>query len=120
MTTATIEAYGHVDCVHLADGKLVRLTGALTGEQLPALRSALLSPLDEGCRDVVVDAGEVTAVDDDAVAVLLAARIWADDNGARMLLSRSAPSLESTLEDLQISGALPRLSTLPTQRTPKD
>lgn len=112
MTTATIEALGHVDCVHLADGKLVRLTGSLNGAQLPALRSALLSPLDETCRDVVIDAGEVTSVDDDALAVLLAARVWADDHGARMLLSRSAPSLEATLEELEITGALPRLSAL--------
>jgi anti-anti-sigma factor len=118
MTSATIEAFGHVDCVHLADGKLVRLTGSLNGAQLPALREALLSPLDETCRDVIVDAGDVTSVDDDALAVLLAARVWADDNGARMLLSRSAPPLEATLEELAISGALPRLSALPAPALP--
>ena len=125
MTTATIEAFGHVDCVQLADGKLIRLTGSLTSEQLPALRSALLSPLDETCRDVVVDAGEVTAVDDDALAVLLAARVWADDHGARLLLSRSAAPIESKLEELEITGALPRLGALrqtgvPSQLGPQD
>src|SRR4051794_24897477 len=120
MTTAMLEATGHIDCVHLADGKLVRLGGTLTGHQLPELRDALLTPLAEGCRDVVIDAGEVTAINDDAIAVLLAARIWAEDHGARMMLSRSAPALESTLEELEITGALPRLGNMPTQRAPRD
>ncbi|HET7311372.1 MAG TPA: STAS domain-containing protein [Mycobacteriales bacterium] len=112
MTTATLEATGHVDCVHLADGLLVRLGGSLTTNALPELRGALLAPLDEGCRDVVVDAGEVTGIDDEVLAVLLAARVWAEDHGARMLLSRTAPALESTLEELSIAGALPRLAAV--------
>lgn len=116
MTTATLEATGHVDCVHLADGLLVRLGGTLTMSDLPELRDALLTPLDEGCRDVVVDAGEVISIDDEAVAVLLAARLWAEDQGARMLLSRTAPALEATLEELAITGALPRMSSLRTQQ----
>jgi anti-anti-sigma regulatory factor len=115
MTTATLEATGHVDCVHLADGLLVRLGGTLTTTELPELRDALLTPLDEGCRDVVVDAGEVTGIDDEAIAVLLAARVWAEDHGARMLLSRTAPALESTLEELAIAGALPRLAAIRNQ-----
>ena len=127
MTTAMLEATGHVDCVHLADGMLVRLGGTLSGHQLPQLRDALLTPLDEGCRDVVVDAGDVTSIDDDAIAVLLAARLWAEDHGARMMLSRSAPALESTLEELAITGALPRLgginpsaTAMPAPRVPID
>ena len=118
MTTATLEATGHVDCVHLADGLLVRLGGTLTTTELPELRDALLTPLDEGCRDVVVDAGEVTAINDEAVAVLLAARVWAEDHGARMLLSRTAPALESTLEELAITGALPRLAAIRDRQVP--
>jgi anti-anti-sigma regulatory factor len=118
MSTATLEATGHVDCVHLADGLLVRLGGTLTGSQLPELRDALLTPLEDGCRDVIVDAGDVTAINDDAIAVLLAARVWAEDHGARMLLSRTAPALESTLEELQITGALPRLGAIREERLP--
>ena len=124
MTTATLEATGHVDCVHLADGMLVRLGGTLNEQDLPQLRDALLVPLEDSCRDVVVDAGELTAINDDAIAVLLAARVWAEDHGARMLLSRSAPALESTLEELEITNALPRLGSvreeLPAQRGPRD
>jgi anti-anti-sigma regulatory factor len=119
MSTATLEATGHVDCVHLADGLLVRLGGTLTTSELPELRGALLSPLEDGCRDVVVDAGELTSINDEALAILLAARIWAEDHGARMMLSRTAPALESTLEELAITGALPRMSTLREQRLPK-
>jgi len=119
MSTATLEATGHVDCVHLADGLLVRLGGTLTTTELPELRDALLTPLDEGCRVVVVDAGEVTGIDDEALAVLLAARLWAEDHGARMLLSRTAPALESTLEELAITGALPRMSSLRSQQMPR-
>ena len=118
MTTATLEATGHVDCVHLADGLLVRLGGTLTVSELPELRHALLTPLDDGCRDVVVDAGDVTGINDEALAVLLAARVWAEDHGARMLLSRTAPALQSTLEELAITGALPRLSTMRGQGMP--
>jgi anti-anti-sigma regulatory factor len=124
MTTATLEATGHVDCVHLADGMLVRLGGSLSEQELPQLRDALLGPLEDSCRDVVVDAGELTAINDDAIAVLLAARVWAEDHGARILLSRSAPALESTLEELEITNALPRLGSvreqLPSQRSPRD
>jgi anti-anti-sigma regulatory factor len=119
MSTATLEATGHVDCVHLADGLLVRLGGTLTSSELPQMRSALLAPLEDGCRDVVVDAGEVTSINDEALAILLAARIWAEDHGARMLLSRTAPALESTLEELAITGALPGLSALRPQGVPK-
>ena len=115
MTTATLEATGHVDCVHLADGLLVRLGGTLTITELPELRDALLAPLEDTCRDVVVDAGEVTGIADEAVAVLLAARMWAEDHGARMLLSRTAPALESTLEELASTGALPRLAAIRNQ-----
>src|SRR4051812_3496077 len=124
MTTATLEATGHVDCVHLADGMLVRLGGSLSERELPQLRDALLGPFEGSCRDVVVDAGELTAINDGAIAVLLAARVWAEDHGARMLLSRSAPALESTLEELEITNALPRLGSvreqLPSQRSPRD
>ena len=114
MTTATLEATGHIDCVHLADGMLVRLGGTLSGSQLPELRDALLAPLDEGCRDVVVDAGEVDDVDDDAIAVLIAADEWASHAGARLLLSRTTPVVEQALADLGFGDRLQRLTPLST------
>lgn len=112
MTTATTEATGEVDRVHLADGVLVRLAGALGEAQLPRLRHALLTPLAHDCRDVVVDAADLTAIDDCALAVLLAGRVWAEDNGTRFLLSRSGAPLEDCLAELDLADALPRLTPL--------
>lgn len=111
---------GTVNCVHLADGKLVQLSGRLGREELSALRLALLTPLFEGCRDVVIDAGEVVAVDDEVVAVLVAAEEWATYAGARLLLSRAAPVLEQALADLDFANRIPRLAALasePARRT---
>jgi anti-anti-sigma regulatory factor len=109
---ATDPTAGTVNCVHLADGKLVQLSGRLGRAELPALRLALLTPLFEDCRDVVVDAGEVESVDDEAVAVLVAAEEWARYAGARLLLSRAAPALEQALIGLDLADRIPRLSQL--------
>lgn len=103
---------GTVNCVQLADGKLVQLSGRIGRDELPALRLALLMPLFDECHDIVVDAGDVVAVDDDAVAVLVAAEEWASYAGARLLLSRVAPALEMALADLDLSDRIPRLAPL--------
>lgn len=112
MTTATLEATAQVECTRLADGLLVRLTGALGADELDTMRATLLKPLPAGCRDIVVDAGEVVDVAEPALAVLLAARVWAEDHGARFLLSRSSAGLEGALVDAGLPGALPHLSAL--------
>ncbi len=106
---------GTVNCVHLADGKLVQLSGRIGREELAALRLALLTPLFDYCRDVVIDAGDVVAVDDEAVAVLVAAEEWATYAGARLLLSRAAPVLEQALADLDFANRIPRLTELGAQ-----
>jgi anti-anti-sigma regulatory factor len=111
---ATETATGTVSCVHLADGKLVQLAGRLGHAELPALRLALLTPLFDECRDIVVDAGEVDYVEDEAIAVLIAAEEWATYAGARLLLSRSAPAFEQALLDLDLADRIPRLSQLGT------
>src|SRR5437763_14908299 len=112
MTTAMLEATGEVECVQLSDGLLVRLRGTLGEPQLTPMRHALLGPLADDCRDIVVDAADVTDVDDAALAVLLAGRVWAEDHGARFMLSRSATALDACLDTLGLVDALPRLSTL--------
>jgi anti-anti-sigma regulatory factor len=103
---------GTVNCVHLADGKLVQLSGRIGHEELPALRLALLTPLFDDCHDVVIDAGEVVAIDDDAIAVIVAADEWASYSGARLLLSRAAPVVEQALADLGFSDRIARLYAL--------
>ena len=54
MTAMAIETSA-VTSTRMADGLLVRLAGELGTETLTDLRSTLLSPLPDGCRDVVVD-----------------------------------------------------------------
>ena len=112
MTAMAVER-GHVGCTRMADGLLVQLVGALDAAQLPALRQVLLSPLPEGCRDVVVDAGDVLDVEPAALAVLVAANEWIEEQGARFLLSRSAPALEDALAEHGLPEGLPRLNPLP-------
>jgi len=110
--TAALERTAHVTTSHLADGMLVQLAGAFGPDQLDALRSAFLSPLPGECRDVVVDGGAVTEMGDDAVAVLLAACTWAQQHGARFLISRSSEVLDDILDELGVYDDLPRLSQL--------
>lgn len=109
---ATDVATGAVNCVHLGDGKLVQLSGRLGQDELPALRLALLTPLFDECRDVVVDAGEVEYIEDEAIAVLLAADEWATYAGARLLISRAAPVVEQALFELDLADRFKRLSPL--------
>lgn len=107
--TASIDTTSQVDCVHLADGKIVRLAGPIGTDDVTALRQVLLAPLDHGCRDVVVDAGHVTSISDEAVAVLIAAPVWAETEGGRFFLSQSSPALDAALRELDLVDLLPRL-----------
>lgn len=113
MTAVAVET-GHVGCARLADGMLVQLVGEVGDGQLPALRHLLLSPLDEECKDIVVDAGDVDEISPAALAVLVAAREWAQMQGVRFLLSRSSWALEDALTLHGCLDGLPRLNELPT------
>jgi hypothetical protein len=116
MTAMTIETSA-VTSTHLADGLLVRLSGELGPDQLTHLRSTLLSPLPDDCRDVVVDAGEVTDVEFEALAIVFAAWAWAEEQGARFLLSRTSEMFDAVLADNGVAEDLPRLSELPSAPT---
>lgn len=109
---ATDVVTGTVNCMELADGKLVQLCGRIGQGEMSALRLALLSPLFNGCRDVVIDAGDVVAIDDEAIAVIAAAEEWATYAGARMLLSRATPVVEHALAELGFTDRIRRLSDL--------
>jgi anti-anti-sigma regulatory factor len=124
--TAFVETEVKVDCVQLADGKIVRLTGVLGPEDVVDVRDVLLMPLEHGVTDVVVDAGRVTSISDEVVAVLIAAPVWIETQGGRFLLSASSPSFDRTLEELDFVDLLPRLGAsaprtrVPGPRQPKD
>ena len=112
MTAMAIET-GLVTSMRLADGLLVQLAGELGQDHLSELRSTLLAPLPDDCRDVVIDAGDVTDVDFAALAVLFAAWAWTEEQGARFLLSRTSYEFDSVLADNGVADDLPRLSDLP-------
>lgn len=99
-----------VASLHTEDGILVRLGGVLDLDAAPALRSALLTTRPAGCDDVVIDAGAVTAVEDDALAILLAAGAWAVDTGARLSFSRMSECLREEIAALDVSMLLPMLA----------
>jgi anti-anti-sigma factor len=111
MTAMAVET-GHVGCARLADGMLVQLAGEVGDEQLPALRHLLLAPVDEQCKDIVVDAGAVDEISPAALAVLVAAREWAEIQGVRFLLSRSSWAVEDALTLHGCLDGLPRLREL--------
>jgi anti-anti-sigma regulatory factor len=111
MTVQAIDiTSGTVNCMQLADGKLVQLTGSVGRAELPALRLALLAPLFAGCCDVVIDAGEVVEINDEAIAVVVAAEEWATYAGARLLLSRTTPAFEQALSELGFADGIRRLA----------
>ena len=60
----------------------VRLSGRLTGAAVPVLRAALLRALPMPCTRLQIDAADVVSLDQDALAVLLAAVPWALASGA--------------------------------------
>jgi anti-anti-sigma regulatory factor len=92
------------------DGVLVRLDGAINADAAPQLRSALLSTRPAGCDDVIIDAGGVTRIDDEALAILMAAGAWAVDTGARLGFSRMADCVRDEVEALELAVLLPMLA----------
>jgi anti-anti-sigma regulatory factor len=109
MSKSTFAA-ADVTTLFTEDGVLVRLDGAIDGDAAPQLRSALLSSRPAGCDDVIIDAGGVTRIDDEALAILMAAGAWAVDTGARLGFSRMADCVRDEVEALEISVLLPMLA----------
>ena len=93
----------------LGDGLVVRLSGVLDGQAIPALRREVLSPLPADCRDVLIDASAVVDVTDEAMAVLLAGSSWAGDAGARFAFSSVSQVVAEHIEALDLGGSLPVL-----------
>ena len=98
-----------VTTVFTQDGVLVRLDGALDSGSSAALRSALLTDRPEGCDDVIIDAGGVTSVDQDALDVLLAADAWAVDTGGRLSFIRISDALQAEIDNRDLTIVLPML-----------
>jgi anti-anti-sigma regulatory factor len=109
-----IETSGQVVTSLLTDGMIVRLCGDVADSTVAVLRDTLLTALPAGCRDVVVDAGEVTSITSGALAVLFAGWAWAEEHDGRFLLSRTSAAFDAVLADHGVPDELPRLTPLPT------
>ena len=97
-------------CTHrLGDGLVVRLSGVLDGQAIPALRREVLGPLPQDCSDVLIDAAAVVDITDEALAVLLAGSSWAGDAGARFAFSSVSRVLAEQIDALDLGQALPVL-----------
>lgn len=103
-------AAAEVSTLFTEDGVLVRLDGALSADSAAQLRTALLSTRPAGCDDVIIDAGGVTRIDDEALAILMAAGAWAVDTGARLGFSRMADCVRDEVEALELAVLLPMLA----------
>jgi anti-anti-sigma regulatory factor len=111
MRVAQLEGRSSAEVVDLTDGLVIRLAGDLSGEAaLDGLRSALLAPRPEEVRDVIVDAAEVSAASDGALAVLWAGLTWAEQRGGRLRFSRISGPLQVALDQAGLGGELPRLA----------
>lgn len=98
-----------VEVTTLADGLVVRLAGALGAAEANLLREALLRPRPAACRDVLVDAGRVDAIEDEPLSVLATASRWADDSGRRLSFTRLSAAVTLAADAV---GVLPRLPLL--------
>lgn len=100
----------HVATIYTEDGVLVRLDGVLDGASAGELSRALLTTRPAGCDDIIIDGAGVTAVSDEALAVLLAAGAWAVDTGARLGFSVMSEPLRREIASLDSSLLLPMLA----------
>jgi len=100
-----------IDAHRVGNGLVVRLSGVLDGQAVPALRRELLAPLPNACRDVFIDAGTVTALDDEALAVLVAGSSWARSTGARFAFSAASTPVLLQIDALDLDAVLPVLGS---------
>lgn len=114
MAAMVLETSGQVTTSLLTDGMIVRLTGDVTEPAVSLLRDTLLTVLPAGCRDVLVDAGEVTSIVPSALAVLFAGWAWIEEHDGRFMLSRTSRAFDDALAEHGVVDELPRLTPLPT------
>jgi anti-anti-sigma regulatory factor len=101
---------GVVDVMTLADGIVVRLAGAFGTGEAGLLREALLRPRPAACNDILVDAGGIQSIDDDALAVLVAASAWASTTGGQLSFTRMSDELVAAANGLGVLRRMPVLA----------
>jgi anti-anti-sigma regulatory factor len=86
----------------------VILSGVLDLAAVPLLRAALLAPVPTHCRRVEIDAGGVTHVDHEALAVLFAAVPWILAASAGLAYVSVSAELDLLVRGLKVEALLPR------------
>jgi anti-anti-sigma regulatory factor len=108
MTTAVANRAGTpvVEVTTLADGLVVRLAGALGAAEARALREVLLRPRPAACRDVLVDAGDVDAIEREPLTVIAAASRLATATGRRLSFTRLSDAVSCAAESFGVRAGL--------------
>ena len=101
-------ARGEVLVERDTDRVRVVLAGVLDVIAVPLLRAALLAPIPLHCRHVEIDAGGVTRIDDEALAVLLAAVPWTLAAGVSLGYTSVSEQLDVLTRSLNIEALVPR------------
>jgi anti-anti-sigma regulatory factor len=81
------------DALRLDDEYLVTVRGAFDGAIAPVAYGDIIAALDAGAREVVVDLGAATEVDDGALAVLAAIAVAALGGGGHLFVALGADRL---------------------------
>jgi anti-anti-sigma factor len=81
---------------NLGDVTIIRCKGRITFAYADMLRIAVLKQ--QRVRVVVLDLGEVSAVDAAGIGILVSLRKWARTNGKTLKLMNLAPNVEDLLE----------------------
>jgi anti-anti-sigma regulatory factor len=95
-----------IEVTMLCDGLVVRLAGNLVAADACVLREALLRPRPATCRDFIVDAGDVSAIDQEPLRVLAAA---SGVTGRRMTFSRLSTAMHGAAERFGVGARLSML-----------
>ncbi|MFL6241019.1 MAG: STAS domain-containing protein [Actinomycetes bacterium] len=95
-----------VEVTTLSDGLVLRLSGELGADDARALRELLLRPQAAACRDVLVDAGGVRAIDREPLSVIAVASRLATATGWRLSFTRLSAAVTGAAEIFGVSGRL--------------
>ncbi len=93
-----------VQVTTLADGLVVRLAGVMGAAEARTLRETLLRPRPAACRDVIVDAGDVDAIEREPLTVLAVATRLAAATGRQLTFTRLSEAMTSTAQRFGVAG----------------